>query len=156
MREFSEVEEFQTVISHEEIRDEITLRVEMRSDWRRRPGTAWTSRCTGAWEAHEGLNFRVERAGGGELPRFELKAAGPIDQRDMPGGGRPDVTLDLLGNPSDRPEERLLAVYEELKALCDEDLPPIAACNVRAALALMHNVVMGLALEYEHLTDLGS
>ena len=31
----------------------------------------------------------------------------------------------------------------------------MAHANVRAALALMHNVVNGLALEYEHLSDLG-
>ena len=29
-------------------------------------------------------------------------------------------------------EARLLAVYEELKALCAEDLPPIAHAGVRA------------------------
>ena len=51
-------------------------------------------------------------------------------------------------------EARLLAVYDELKALCAEDLPPVAAANTRAALALMHNVVNGLALRYEHLSDL--
>jgi hypothetical protein len=65
------------------------------------------------------------------------------------------VTTDLLGQEMDRSEERLLAVYEELKALCGEDLPPIAHANVQAALALMHNVVNGLALRYEHLSDLG-
>ena len=66
------------------------------------------------------------------------------------------MTLDLLGNQMSASEERLLAVYEELKALCaDDDLAPIAAANVRAALALMHNVVNGLALKYEHLSDLG-
>jgi hypothetical protein len=65
------------------------------------------------------------------------------------------VTRDLLGNEMSATEERLLAVYEELKALCGEDLPPVAAANVRASLALMHNVVNGLALEYEHLSDLG-
>ncbi len=53
-------------------------------------------------------------------------------------------------------EERLLAVYDELKALAaDEGLAPIAQANVRAALALMHNVVNGLGLKYEHLSDLG-
>jgi hypothetical protein len=62
---------------------------------------------------------------------------------------------DLLGNEMTVSEQRLLAVYEELKALCAEDLPPVAHANVRAALALMHNVVNGLALEYEHLSDLG-
>jgi hypothetical protein len=65
------------------------------------------------------------------------------------------MTQDLLGNELTVSEERLLAVYQELKALCAEDLPPIAAANTRAALALMHQVVNGLALEYEHLTDLG-
>jgi hypothetical protein len=66
------------------------------------------------------------------------------------------VTDDLLGGQMTSSEERLLAVYEELKALCgDEELPPLAHANIRAALALMHNVVNGLALRYEHLTDLG-
>jgi hypothetical protein len=65
------------------------------------------------------------------------------------------MTLDLLGSELTPSEERLLAVYEELKALCDEDLPPLAHANVRAALALMHNVVNGLALRYEHLSDVG-
>jgi hypothetical protein len=66
------------------------------------------------------------------------------------------MTLDLLGSEMSASEERLLAVYEEMKALCaSEDLPPIAAANVRAALALMHQVVNGLALKYEHLSDLG-
>jgi hypothetical protein len=65
------------------------------------------------------------------------------------------VSVDLLGNELTADEERLLAVYEELKALCDLDLPPNAGANVRASLALMHTVVNGLALKYEHLSDLG-
>jgi hypothetical protein len=65
------------------------------------------------------------------------------------------MTTDLLGAELTPVEERLLAVYEELKGLCAEDLPPLAAANVRSALALMHNVVGGLALRYEHLSDLG-
>ena len=66
------------------------------------------------------------------------------------------MTVDLIGNELTESEVRLLAVYEELKALCqDETLAPNAAANCRAALALMHNVVSGLALRYEHLTDLG-
>jgi hypothetical protein len=68
----------------------------------------------------------------------------------------PPTTRDLLGNELTLAEARLLAVYEELKALCaDENLPPNAAAGVRSALAQMHNVVTGLALEYEHLSDLG-
>jgi hypothetical protein len=64
------------------------------------------------------------------------------------------VTQDLLGSQLTDTEARLLAVYDELKALCAEDLEPIAAANTRAALALMHNVVNGLGLRYEHLSDL--
>jgi hypothetical protein len=65
------------------------------------------------------------------------------------------MSVDLLGKELTADEARLLAVYEEMKALCERDLPPNAAANVRAALALMHNVVHGLALKYEHLSDLG-
>jgi hypothetical protein len=61
---------------------------------------------------------------------------------------------DLLGRELDPLERRLLATYEELKALCREDLPPIAQANVRSALAEFSNVVNGLALVHEHLTDL--
>ena len=66
------------------------------------------------------------------------------------------MTVDLLGDALTPAEERLLAVYEELKSLAaEEELAPVAEANVRAALALMHNVVNGLALKYEHLSDLG-
>ena len=65
-------------------------------------------------------------------------------------------THDLLGGELTASEQRLLAIYDELKALAgDDELPPVAQANVRAALALMHNVVNGLALRYEHLTDVG-
>jgi len=63
------------------------------------------------------------------------------------------MSTDLLGREMTDSEQRLLGVYAALKALCNEDLPPVAHANVRASLALMHNVVNSLALEYEHLTD---
>lgn len=63
------------------------------------------------------------------------------------------MSSDLLGRELTDSEERLLGVYASLKALCAEELPPVAHSNVRAALALMHNVVNSLALDYEHLTD---
>jgi hypothetical protein len=66
-----------------------------------------------------------------------------------------DGLADLLGRRLSPEEQRLLAVYEELKALCACDLPPVAAANVRAALAAMHNGVNGLGLVYEHLSHLG-
>ncbi len=65
------------------------------------------------------------------------------------------MSTDLLGHELTADEQRLLAVYEEMKALCERDLPPNAAANLRAALALMHQVVNGMALSYEHLSDLG-
>jgi phenylacetate-CoA ligase len=87
VREFPDVDEFQTVISHEGIRDEITLRVEMKPDW---PVDTWRELSESLHKhlahAHEGLNFRVERAGAGELPRFELKAKRTVDLRDQPVG----------------------------------------------------------------------
>jgi phenylacetate-CoA ligase len=85
VREFSEVDEFQTVISHEGIRDEITLRLELKPDW---SPDAWDELSATLHRrlahAHEGLNFRIERAGAGELPRFELKAKRTVDLRGRP------------------------------------------------------------------------
>jgi hypothetical protein len=65
------------------------------------------------------------------------------------------VSVDLIGNELTASEQRLLAVYEELKALAGEDLSPVARANVAAALAVIHNAVNGLGLRYEHLSDLG-
>jgi len=82
VREFHEVDEFQIVIAHEGIRDEITLRVECRPEWNE---AAWPELSDKLHRrlalAHEGLNFRIERAGEGELPRFELKAKRTVDLR---------------------------------------------------------------------------
>ena len=87
VREFPDVDEFQTVITHEGIRDEITLRVEMKPDW---GDDGWDSLCDDLHKrlahAHEGLNFRVQRAGAGELPRFELKAKRTVDLARLPVG----------------------------------------------------------------------
>jgi phenylacetate-CoA ligase len=87
VREFAEVDEFQTVITREGIRDEITLRVEMKPDW---GSDAWDALAQTLHKrlahTHEGLNFRIEQAGAGELPRFELKAKRTVDLRDAPIG----------------------------------------------------------------------
>ncbi|HEY3728675.1 MAG TPA: phenylacetate--CoA ligase family protein [Solirubrobacteraceae bacterium] len=90
VREFSEVDEFQTVITREGVRDEITLRVELKPDWdlERWDGLAESLHNQLAL-AHEGLNFRIERASEGELPRFELKAKRTVDKRDAPIGALP-------------------------------------------------------------------
>ena len=85
VREYPEVEEFQAVISHEGIRDEITLRIELGPDASER---AWEEVSAGLRRrlahAHEGLNFRIDRAAPGELPRFELKAKRMVDLREAP------------------------------------------------------------------------
>ncbi len=87
VREFAEVDEFQTVITREGFRDEITLRVEMKQGW---SVEGWDALAEALYRrlalAHEGLNFRVERAGEGDLPRFELKAKRTVDRRDAPIG----------------------------------------------------------------------
>lgn len=55
-------------------------------------------------------------------------------------------TKDLLGRPLTVVEQRLLAAYEGLKALQNEELPPCAAANVKEALAALWQVVHELAL----------
>ena len=49
VREFSEVDEFQTVITREGVRDEITLRVELKPDWNADRWDGLRGRCTTAW-----------------------------------------------------------------------------------------------------------
>ena len=87
VREYAEVDEFQTVITREGVRDEITLRVELKPD---AGDSGWDALSQTLHkrlaQAHEGLNFRIERAGEGELPRFELKAKRTVDKRDAPVG----------------------------------------------------------------------
>ncbi|MBV9120481.1 MAG: phenylacetate--CoA ligase family protein [Chloroflexi bacterium] len=83
VREHSEIDEFQIVLTKaENLIDEITVRCELKTG------------SDGAWsqlqpalsrelaDGHEGLRFNVERAGAGELPRFELKAKRLVDQRE--------------------------------------------------------------------------
>jgi hypothetical protein len=56
------------------------------------------------------------------------------------------VARDLLGRPLTVAEQRVLAAYEGLKALLQEDLPPCAAANVKEAIATLWQVVNDLAL----------
>ena len=44
------------------------------------------------------------------------------------------MTVDLLGSELTPAEQRLLAVYEELKALCAEELPPNAHAGAGASI----------------------
>jgi hypothetical protein len=62
---------------------------------------------------------------------------------------------DLLGRGLTGAEAEILDVYERLKSLCEQDLPPVAEANLRHALAAIYNVVNGLGLAHEHLIDIG-
>ena len=87
VRGHDHVEEFQTRIAREGIRDEITLRVEMDEGFDDAAWPALADRLKAELaDAHEGLRFHVERAEAGELPRFELKARRLVDERDRPIG----------------------------------------------------------------------
>lgn len=63
---------------------------------------------------------------------------------------------DLLGRPISDTEARLLAAYQEVKAILSQpDLPPAVEANLRGALACLWNIVNDLDLEFEQLYDLG-
>jgi phenylacetate-CoA ligase len=87
VREYPQVVEFQTRLFRDGLRDEIALRVELPPDF---DDTGWSALAAALHAAlagaHEGLNFLVERAGTGELPRFELKAKRLVDLRETPIG----------------------------------------------------------------------
>lgn len=57
----------------------------MKPDW---PSDSWAQLSDALHRrlgyAHEGLNFQIERAPAGELPRFELKAKRMVDLRESP------------------------------------------------------------------------
>jgi phenylacetate-coenzyme A ligase PaaK-like adenylate-forming protein len=83
VRGHPEVDEFQVRLFRESIRDEICLRVELHDqlrtadDWPRLAEALHKELA----DAHEGLNFKVELAEPGALPRFELKARRLVDER---------------------------------------------------------------------------
>lgn len=83
VREFGEVQEFQIrIFTSETLRDEISLRVELPPGYDDQRWPPLHQRLHDELaHAHEGLNFLVERAATGELPRFELKARRVVDAR---------------------------------------------------------------------------
>jgi hypothetical protein len=54
---------------------------------------------------------------------------------------------DLLGTPTTKDEQDLLAIYRQLEALSQrQDLPPCAQMNVKQAMVMMWNACNDLGL----------
>lgn len=87
VRGHPEIEEFQVRITRTDIRDEISVIVEVSS----LPDNRWFEFADRLGrelaDAHEGLHFNIEHTEAGSLPRFELKARRVKDLRDKPIGG---------------------------------------------------------------------
>jgi len=68
----------------------------------------------------------------------------------------PTDGTDLLGRELSASEAALLDAYRRLRALAADDaLPPCAVANTRHALAALAQAVNDLALDFEHLLELG-
>jgi len=74
VREFKEVEEFQIVITRADVQDEITVKIELKTDQQHAWGALGPRLGKDLADAHEGLRFNIVLSPPGELPRFELKA----------------------------------------------------------------------------------
>ncbi|HEX8994660.1 MAG TPA: phenylacetate--CoA ligase family protein [Ktedonobacterales bacterium] len=83
VREYDAIDEFQIYIWRNEIRDEITIKIELKpgreAEW---PALGEELKRALA-HAHENLHFLVDRMEPGTLPRFELKAKRLVDARPM-------------------------------------------------------------------------
>jgi phenylacetate-CoA ligase len=83
VRECAAVDEFQILLTREDLHDEISVVIELK------PGREdhWAELAerlhADLAEAHEGLRFKVERAEPDSLPRFELKARRLVDKRPV-------------------------------------------------------------------------
>ena len=66
------------------------------------------------------------------------------------------TATDLLGKSLTAQERNLMDIYVALKKLAaQDDLPPCAARNVRAALSAMWQVTNDLGLQFEQLYEVG-
>ncbi len=68
----------------------------------------------------------------------------------------PENGTDLLGKPLDTHERELMDIYTALKKMAaEQDLPPCAARNVRAALSAIWQATNDLGLQFEQLYEVG-
>ncbi len=81
VREFEAIDEFQIVIEHVDVQDEITVRAEVKPAFDAQWADVAQRLAVALRESHEGLRFNVERAADGSLPRFDLKAKRLTDKR---------------------------------------------------------------------------
>ena len=83
VRECAAVDEFQIVLTREELIDEVTVLIELKAG--RADHWADLSRrlSRDLSEAHEGLRFGVQLAEPNSLPRYELKARRLVDRRPV-------------------------------------------------------------------------
>ncbi len=67
------------------------------------------------------------------------------------------MSTDLLGTELTVQEEKLLAIYTQIKELItDQELSPMLRSNLLVAVSSIGVAVAGLGLSYEHLVDLGA
>jgi phenylacetate-CoA ligase len=93
VREYDAVDEFQIRLWRtEELRDEISVRLEIKPGREREWPALQESLARELASAHEGLRFNVELAEYSSLPRFELKARRLVDERPVAEYASPTVT----------------------------------------------------------------
>jgi phenylacetate-CoA ligase len=84
VREHDAIDEFQIYIWRDDIRDEITIKVEVKPGREGEWSALGEQLAAELAHAHEGLRFNIERMEPGTLPRFELKAKRLLDTRPVP------------------------------------------------------------------------
>ncbi|HZC05658.1 MAG TPA: phenylacetate--CoA ligase family protein [Ktedonobacterales bacterium] len=83
VREYDAIDEFQIYIWRSEIRDEITIKFELKPGREAEWPALGDALSRSLAHAHENLRFLVERMEPGTLPRFELKAKRLVDARPV-------------------------------------------------------------------------
>jgi phenylacetate-CoA ligase len=83
VREYDAIDEFQIYVWRNEIRDEITIKIELKPGREAEWPALGEELARALAQAHENLRFLVELMRAGELPRFELKAKRLVDARPV-------------------------------------------------------------------------
>ena len=81
VREYDAIDEFQIYIWRNEIRDEITIKIELKPGREAEWPSLGEELARVLAQAHENLHFQIELMEPGTLPRFELKAKRLVDAR---------------------------------------------------------------------------